>query len=167
MYQGNSINKDFQAAMEDLFYTYGVDVYFSGHVHSYERDFPVYRGELDPNGYNDPAATTYIMTGGAGNDEMHGAQVKAAQVTGAKFVESKRILDGHDTVSEGDGKWRASTESGEWTAVTDHDFFGVGKVTIVDENTLKWQYFRTTEGEEHDSVILTRDHSKYARKFKE
>jgi hypothetical protein len=41
MYQGKSINAEFQAAMEDLFYTYGVDVYFSGHVHSYERDVPV------------------------------------------------------------------------------------------------------------------------------
>lgn len=41
MYQGKSINAEFQAAMEDLFYVYGVDVYFSGHVHSYERDLPV------------------------------------------------------------------------------------------------------------------------------
>jgi hypothetical protein len=43
MYQGGSVNKEFQAAMEDLFYNYGVDVYFSGHVHSYERDYPVGR----------------------------------------------------------------------------------------------------------------------------
>lgn len=41
MYQGDSINKEFQAAMEDMFYKYGVDIYFSGHVHSYERDYPV------------------------------------------------------------------------------------------------------------------------------
>lgn len=41
MYQGKSINAEFQAAMEELFHKYGVDVYFSGHVHSYERDYPV------------------------------------------------------------------------------------------------------------------------------
>lgn len=41
MYQGKSINSDFQAAMEDMFNEYGVDIYFSGHVHSYERDYPV------------------------------------------------------------------------------------------------------------------------------
>lgn len=41
MYQGKSINADFQAAMEEMFYEYGVDIYFSGHVHSYERDYPV------------------------------------------------------------------------------------------------------------------------------
>ena len=42
MYQGKSINTEFQAAMENLFNKYGVDIYFSGHVHSYERDYPVY-----------------------------------------------------------------------------------------------------------------------------
>ena len=36
MYQGDSVNEGFQAAMEDLFYKYGVDIYFSGHVHHYE-----------------------------------------------------------------------------------------------------------------------------------
>jgi hypothetical protein len=41
MYQGKSINSDFQAAMEEMFHEYGVDIYFSGHVHSYERDYPV------------------------------------------------------------------------------------------------------------------------------
>ena len=41
MYQGKSINAEFQAAMEELFNKYGVDIYFSGHVHSYERDYPV------------------------------------------------------------------------------------------------------------------------------
>lgn len=41
MYQGNSVNEDFQAAVEEMFYKYGVDIYFSGHVHSYERDYPV------------------------------------------------------------------------------------------------------------------------------
>ena len=48
MYQGKSINADFQTAMEDLFYNYGVDVYFSGHVHSYERDYPVRGGGMIP-----------------------------------------------------------------------------------------------------------------------
>jgi len=43
IYQGSKIDKDFQAAVEDLFYQYGVDVYFAGHVHSYERDLPVYQ----------------------------------------------------------------------------------------------------------------------------
>lgn len=166
MYQGNSINKEFQAAMEDLFYTYGVDVYFSGHVHSYERDVPVYNGVIDPNGYNNPAATTYLMIGGAGNDEMHGAQVSAAAASGATTVPSKPVVPGSSVPTEGQGKWRASTKNGAWTAVTDHDYFGIGKVTIMDESTLVFDYFRTGTGELHDSVTLKRDHSALTRKFK-
>ena len=120
---------------------------------------------MDPSGYENPAATTYLMIGGAGNDEMHGAQVNAARATGATSVRAKEVVPGHSTLSEGDGKWRASVQSGDWTAKTDNDYFGVGKVTVVDQSTLHFQYFRTTSGQEHDSVTLTRDHSQYVRKF--
>ena len=34
-------------AMEGLFYQYGVDVVFAGHVHAYERMHRIYDGELD------------------------------------------------------------------------------------------------------------------------
>ena len=34
----------FQENLEDLFYKYGVDIVINGHVHSYERTFPVYKG---------------------------------------------------------------------------------------------------------------------------
>jgi len=34
----------FQQNLEDLFYKYGVDIVINGHVHSYERTFPVYKG---------------------------------------------------------------------------------------------------------------------------
>ncbi|KAJ8602646.1 hypothetical protein CTAYLR_004117 [Chrysophaeum taylorii] len=52
-----------QAAVEDLFYKYGVDVYFCGHKHAYERTFPVYKSVLTPN------ATVYVVEGAAGGDE--------------------------------------------------------------------------------------------------
>ena len=46
MYQGSSINKEFQAAAEELFFTYGVDIYFCGHEHFYERSYPVYNSQV-------------------------------------------------------------------------------------------------------------------------
>ena len=55
--------------MEELFHTYQVDVYFSGHVHQYERSLPVYKDTVDPNGYENPDATTHLLIGGAGNDD--------------------------------------------------------------------------------------------------
>lgn len=146
MYQGDSINADFQAAMEDLFYQYGVDVYFAGHVHSYERDYPVYQG-VPETSYENPLATTHLLIGGAGNDEMHGIQYDRSKDPAPKPK-----------------KWQESDKDGSWTAVTDKDdHVGIGKVTIVDDSTLKFEYIRTMTEEVFDSVTLTRDHSRYGK----
>jgi hypothetical protein len=117
------------------------------------------------NGYVNPRATTYLMIGGAGNDEMHGAQIAAAKQSGAKFVEPKEVAPNTGVTSEGSGKWRASLETGEWTAATDNDYFGIGKVTIIDESTLEFVYYRSSEMSPHDSIVLKRDHSHYVAKF--
>lgn len=69
IYHGTSVNKELQAAVEELFYKYGVDVYFTGHVHSYERNYPTYQATPETT-YNNPRATTHLLIGGAGNDEM-------------------------------------------------------------------------------------------------
>ena len=36
----------FQQNLEPLFYKYGVDIVITGHVHAYERFFPVYQGKV-------------------------------------------------------------------------------------------------------------------------
>ena len=59
-----------QAALEQLLYDYEVDAMFTGHVHSYERDYPVYQGQLESTSYVDPRATVHLLVGGAGNDEQ-------------------------------------------------------------------------------------------------
>jgi acid phosphatase len=58
-----------QAAFEDIFYQYGVDLGVFGHVHNSQRFAPVYNGTADANGMNDPKAPMYIVAGGAGNIE--------------------------------------------------------------------------------------------------
>ena len=59
-----------QQAFESLFHQYGVDVYFDGHVHGYERTYPVYQsevfGENTQNEYYNPPATVYVVNGIAG-----------------------------------------------------------------------------------------------------
>merc|ERR1712137_1312018 len=64
---------DVQKAFESLFYQYGVDIYFDGHVHGYERSFPVYQskkvGNDSLNYYHQPQAPVYIVNGNAGNIE--------------------------------------------------------------------------------------------------
>lgn len=56
-----------QTAFENIFQTYGVDLYISGHAHIYERTAPVYQNVIDPNGLNNPNATMYVTNGAAGH----------------------------------------------------------------------------------------------------
>ena len=59
--------------LEDLFYEFGVDLYFSGHEHVYERFGRTYRSQINQKG------TSYIVVGNAGNREfpyMNGTHVR-------------------------------------------------------------------------------------------
>ncbi|GAA6030978.1 hypothetical protein JCM8097_008966 [Rhodosporidiobolus ruineniae] len=56
-----------QQAFEQIFYDYEVDMYFNGHVHSYERFSPMFNGTVDPNGLNNPRAPMPVLLGHAGH----------------------------------------------------------------------------------------------------
>mmetsp|Transcript_900 Transcript_900/g.2137 ORF Transcript_900/g.2137 Transcript_900/m.2137 type:complete len:440 (-) Transcript_900:327-1646(-) len=66
-----------QAAFEDLFYQYGVDLQIYGHVHAYERMAPVYKNESVSsdyetyNYYYNPHAPIHIITGIPGQQESY------------------------------------------------------------------------------------------------
>eukprot|EP00298_Acanthocystis_sp_HF-20_P005693 c15773_g2_i1.p1 GENE.c15773_g2_i1~~c15773_g2_i1.p1 ORF type:complete len:498 (+),score=190.91 c15773_g2_i1:43-1494(+) len=73
-----------------LFQKYGVDIYFCGHVHSYTRLTPSYKGVVDrkaiksPTHYHDAQSPVCIISGGAGCDEME--YVEDSETQYAKFV---------------------------------------------------------------------------------
>lgn len=58
-----------QANLEEIIYTYGVDLAIWSHMHNYERQFPMYRDKLvvtdfeEP--YKNPQAPVHIITGSA------------------------------------------------------------------------------------------------------
>ena len=52
--------------LEPLLSQYDVDLYICGHVHSYERTYPVLNGTRVSETYANPNATTHVMVGGAG-----------------------------------------------------------------------------------------------------
>jgi hypothetical protein len=54
----------------------------------------------------------------------------------------KYVVPGLPVVMEGQGKWRQSDVAGTWTAVTDKDYFGVATVEIVNDSTMKFNYYR-------------------------
>ena len=66
--EGQTIMFEMQKALEDLFYTYRVDLAVWGHFHSYERTCAVKKGVCDPNG------TVHIVVGSAGF-ELDGAGI--------------------------------------------------------------------------------------------
>lgn len=72
---GEPVGESFflQRAFEDLFKQYNVDIFFNGHVHGYERTYPVYKSKVSQtygfNQYVNPDATVYITSGSAGNIE--------------------------------------------------------------------------------------------------
>jgi hypothetical protein len=55
--------KILQDAFEDILHEYQVDIFLVGHVHSYERTYPVYRNKVVQH------STIHIVAGGAGNLE--------------------------------------------------------------------------------------------------
>jgi hypothetical protein len=54
---------------EELFNKYQVNMVITGHVHSYERTFPLYHNEATSFNYDAPTAPVYILQGGSGNRE--------------------------------------------------------------------------------------------------
>ena len=99
------------------------------------------------------------MTGGAGNDEMEGAQAKKPK----EFLTAAE-KEREELGKEGQGKWRSSDVNGVWTAITDKEFLGISTVFIKNSNEMRFDYYRTTSGELYDSVTLFRDHSKFFSK---
>lgn len=54
--------------LEPLMLKYGVDMYFAGHTHHYQREYPVARGQLVQLNYNNPRAPVHIQSGIGGLD---------------------------------------------------------------------------------------------------
>lgn len=121
-----------RAAWEQVLLQYGVDLYLAGHVHWYERLFPLgANGTVDAasvvdNGtyYTNPGRSmTHIINGAAGN------------------IESHSILE--------DGEAQAA-----FTAVLDNEHYGFGKLTVQSESELTWEYVRGDDGSVGDSLTL-------------
>ena len=52
--------------LEQLMLKYGVDLYFAGHTHRYQRNFPTAHGALVQTNYINPLAPVHIQSGIAG-----------------------------------------------------------------------------------------------------
>ncbi|KAL2810333.1 Metallo-dependent phosphatase-like protein [Aspergillus granulosus] len=132
----SSYQTNIRAAFEDLFLEYGVDAYLSGHIHWYERMWPMGANGtidsasiLDKHTYiaNTGRSITHIINGMAGNIESH-----------SKFDEGEAIT--------------------EITALLDTTHFGLSKLTVVNETVVQWQFIRGDDGSIGDHVTLVKDY---------
>ncbi|KAH8703115.1 acid phosphatase AphA [Talaromyces proteolyticus] len=136
--QYSSYQKAIQAAWQDLFFEYGVDVYLSGHIHWYERLFPLgTNGTIDSKSivnnhtyYTNPGKSiTHLINGMAGNIESH------STLSAGKNIENI-------------------------TAVLDQVHFGLSKLTFFNETALKWEFVRGDDGSIGDYLyLLKKGHS--------
>ncbi|KAF1734278.1 Acid phosphatase [Beauveria bassiana] len=121
-------------AFEDLFLKYGVDAYLSGHIHWYERTFPLSRnGTIDKSAIinnntfyaNEGVSITHIINGMAGNIESHAELSKAKKPLGI-------------------------------TAIFDQTHYGFSKLTVVNETVLTWSFVKGGDGSSGDDLTLIR-----------
>jgi hypothetical protein len=84
------------------------------------------------------------MVGNAGNDEMDDTNT-------VKNFDTNNIVPNYKLNKESD-------VPGPWTAITDKNQFGIGRVNIIDKSNLEFQYIRTKTGEIYDRIILSRIH---------
>jgi acid phosphatase len=127
-----SYQKNLRAAFEGLLLEHGVDAYFSGHIHWYERLFPLgVNGTIDKASikdkstyYTNPGVSmTHIINGMAGNIESH-------------------------SVLSGDEKKL------DFTNVLNQRDFGFSKLTVHDEKKVSWQFIKGGDGSLGDEFTL-------------
>lgn len=56
-----------RSALEELFFEAGVDLIISGHIHDYERTWPVYKKGVVQYNYKEPTAPVHILIGTLGS----------------------------------------------------------------------------------------------------
>lgn len=122
--------KALQAAFEALFIKYNVDVVVAGHVHVYERHFPIAKGKKVAEGvsedgktYKSPKAPVYLVTGAAGNSEGHDS-----------FRNESRI---------------------EWAAAADQAKYGISSLKVT-RDSLKFTLIGTGDKVVYDEFVITK-----------
>jgi len=116
-------------AFEDIFMTYGVDMFIGAHEHSYERMWPVYKGRVVAYHYNDPPAPFQVTTGTGGCPMM-------GQLC-------------FDPIFWGRDKWSAD----RWWFPGMTTF---GQLTIHNTSHLTWEHTLAHNGRVLDTVNLVR-----------
>ncbi|KDP26377.1 hypothetical protein JCGZ_17535 [Jatropha curcas] len=148
-----------KVAMEELLYSYGVDIVFNGHVHAYERSNRVYNYELDPCG------PIYITIGDGGNREK--MAIEHADEPG-KCPEPSTTPDAHMggfcatnfTTGPAAGKFCWDRQP-DYSALRESSF-GHGILEVKNETWALWTWHRNQDSESKigDQIYIVRQPDK-------
>ena len=83
-----------RSKLEDLFFEEGVDLYISGHRHSYERSWPLYRGKVFQHSYKNPKAPVHIINGAMGYVYLAETITKSHSWSAFSFSDPQKELYG-------------------------------------------------------------------------
>ncbi|RDW61121.1 purple acid phosphatase family protein [Aspergillus mulundensis] len=130
----SSYQTNVRKAFEELLLRYGVDAYLSGHIHWYERMYPMtLNGTVDESAVvsnhtylaNTGVSMTHIVNGMAGN------------------------IESHSEFDEGEGLT-------EITAKLDRTHYGFSKLTVVNETVVTWEFVKGEDGSTGDYLTLVK-----------
>jgi len=166
MYSLTGFNQKMGDAIEQLLYDYKVDLMLTGHVHDYERMWPTFGGVMEnpdsPN-YNNPRATTHILIGGAGNDEMDKPGPGPNVLDDGNSIEEEAVLNDAELLTKAydEANYVKKEPEGvdaDFVAFKDvNGAYGISRINILNATHLHFEYIRTQTGETFDEIWLVRE----------
>ncbi len=106
-----------RAAFEPLLLKYKVDVYMSGHVHWFERTWPMNNQVVTAKSFTKPLSPVYVINGAGGNQEGHPDHYTPEVPEYTVF---------RDTAHFGFSLVKTKTDAATGTLSLCHDFIGAG-----------------------------------------
>ncbi|XP_075650624.1 purple acid phosphatase 15 [Castanea sativa] len=148
-----------RVAMEELLYSYGVDIVFNGHVHAYERSNRVYNYTLDPCG------PVYITVGDGGNREKMAinyadapGQCPEPSTTPDKYMGGFCATNFTSGPAAGKFCW---DQQPEYSALRESSF-GHGILEVKNETWALWTWYRNQDSYSKvgDQIYIVRQPTK-------
>jgi hypothetical protein len=132
-----------------------VDLFIVGHVHAYERQWPIYRNSIyghqtDMHRIVNAGAPIYIVTGAAGCVEGERSFACAVQSNTARVSRFRSGLSNPNNTN-----WVPAP----WTATRYGDDYGFSMLHVLNSTALYWEFFRSGDGGLQDYFYLIKDSS--------
>jgi len=119
-----------RAALEGLFFKYGVDLILEAHEHSYERLWPVFNEIVTQKNYLNPLAPVHLVSGFAGCNEGYGICVNPMIGAGGPWSAYRSWLPG---------------------------LYGYGRLQVMNSTHLFWEQIIDETGESQDSIYIVQE----------